>query len=75
MKASREQQRKNEIEKVTQNLRDAILSAGIETKKIEKVDFQGSDLIIRLERGPTWIFSAVLNDDGKPVIEFDYSPK
>ena len=74
MKANRQQHIVNEIHKVTANLQDAMLTAAIQDRKVIKLDFTGSDLRLRMEGGRSWIFSAVLNDDGRPVIEFAHTP-
>lgn len=73
MKATREQRILNQIHKVTANLQDVMLTAAIQDRKVEKLDFNGSDLRLRMEGGRTWIFSAVLNDEDKPVIDFAFS--
>jgi hypothetical protein len=74
MKVTREQHIRNEIEKVTANLQDAMLDAALRNRQIVSMDFTGSDLKLVMEGGRTWLFSAVLNDHGKPVIEFVCSP-
>jgi hypothetical protein len=74
MKATREQHIRNEIHKVNANLQDAMLTAAIQDRKVLKLDFTGSDLRLRMEGGRSWIFSAVSNDEGKPVIEFAFTP-
>lgn len=67
---AREKHIRNSIEKVTVNLQDAILTAAIQGRKIEKIDFTGCDLRLHMEGGTAWIFSAMLNDNSRPVIEF-----
>jgi len=74
MKVNRQQHIRNEIQKVTASLQDAMITAAIQDRKVIKVDFTGSDLRLRMEGGRSWIFSAVLDDNGKPVIEFAYTP-
>ena len=73
MKMTRQQKIRNEIHKVTASLQDAMLTAAIQGRQVTKLDFTGSDLRLRIEGGRQWIFSAVLDDDGKPVIEFAFA--
>lgn len=73
MRVDRTKHIQNEIEKVTTLLQDAMLTGSIQDRKVLKFDFTGSDILLRMEGGKSWIFSAVLNDKGRPVIEFAYS--
>jgi hypothetical protein len=74
MRVSREQHIQNEIESFSARMHDAMLTAAIQDRKITKLDFTGTDLRLTVENGRTYIFSAMVNDKGKVVIEVAFSP-
>lgn len=66
---------KNAVNNIAISLQDGILTAACQNQKLVKLDYRGSDLILRFENGRTLMISASMNErTDKPHLECALSP-